>query len=58
MTDWICRVCAVEHKIERRKSHMEMGFCPVCEEYHALFEVVEIPIEEESDDHRTGSKLT
>jgi hypothetical protein len=42
MTDTIriCRVCSIEHKVERNKNRYVMGICPICEEYHALFEVV------------------
>ena len=42
MTDTIriCRTCSVEHEIARHNGDWTMGFCPICEEYHALYEVV------------------
>ena len=43
MTDTvrICRTCSVEREIARHKGDWTMGFCPICEEYHALYEVVQ-----------------
>jgi len=38
----ICRVCAVENRIVRKRGNYEMGFCPICEEYHALYVVLEV----------------
>ena len=37
----ICRVCAVENRIVRILGNFEMGFCPICEEYHALYTVLQ-----------------
>ena len=37
----ICRICSVEHKIERIKKWDAVGICPICLEYHALYIVVE-----------------
>ena len=36
----ICRVCAVEHQISRRKRWVSMSHCPLCDEAHALFAVL------------------
>ena len=37
----ICRVCAIDNRIVRKRGNFEMGFCPICLEYHALYVVLE-----------------
>ena len=36
----ICRACAVDNQIVRKRGNFEMGFCPVCEEYRELYVVL------------------
>ena len=40
MHEFICRVCAVENKVERKRKWNRVSVCPICGERHALFEVV------------------
>ena len=37
----ICRACAVDNQIARICRNYEMGFCPICLGYHALYVVLE-----------------
>lgn len=35
----ICRVCAVEHQIARKRVKPEIGLCPLCRAIHAMYPV-------------------